>query len=174
MEVTRIAPFLEYFNKVRARTMRLVRCIPPDKLEWRAGEGKFTLGELARHIATTERYVFAECAAGGHNRYRGCGRELAEDYDAVVQFLERLHRESIEILSRLSDQDLQRKCESADGSPMTTWKLLRAMAEHEIHHRGELYAYLGLLGVQVPSLYGLTSERLREIADARVVANSTD
>ena len=27
------------------------------------------------------------------------------------------------------------------------WKLLRSMAEHEVHHRGELYAYLGVLGV---------------------------
>jgi uncharacterized damage-inducible protein DinB len=38
------------------------------------------------------------------------------------------------------------------------------MAEHEIHHRGELYAYLGILGVSVPPLYGLTSEQLQEIA----------
>jgi uncharacterized damage-inducible protein DinB len=30
-----------------------------------------------------------------------------------------------------------------------------------VHHRGELYAYLGLLGVTVPPLYGLTSEELR-------------
>jgi len=42
--------------------------------------------------------------------------------------------------------------------------LLRAMTEHEIHHRGELYAYLGILGVAVPPLYGLTSEQLQEIA----------
>ncbi len=70
----------------------------------------------------------------------------------------------MEIFGRLSDADLQKKCASADGSPMTTWKLLRAMVEHEVHHRGELYAYLGVLGVAVPPLYGLTSEQLREIA----------
>jgi len=50
---------------------------------------------------------------------------------------------------------------------MTTWKLLRSMVEHEVHHRGELYAYLGVLGVLVPPLYGLTSEQLREIAGER-------
>jgi uncharacterized damage-inducible protein DinB len=42
------------------------------------------------------------------------------------------------------------------------------MVEHEIHHRGELYAYLGLLNVKVPPLYGLTSEQLREIAGKNV------
>jgi hypothetical protein len=30
-------------------------CIPPDKIEWRVAADKFTLDDLARHIATTER-----------------------------------------------------------------------------------------------------------------------
>ena len=69
-------------------------------------------------------------------------------------------------MAQLSDEQLQKKCQSANGTPMTTWKLLRSMTEHEVHHRGELYAYLGILGVKVPPLYGLTSEQLREIADS--------
>src|ERR1022692_672281 len=73
-------------------------------------------------------------------------------------------RRSMKMLRQLSDDQLQQKCESADGTPMTTWKLLRSMVEHEVHHRGELYALLGVLGVSVPPLYGLTSEQLREIA----------
>jgi len=164
MEISTIQSFLDYFSKIRERTMRVVACIPPDKIEWRAAEGKFTLGDLARHIAATERNVFVECACGGRNRYAGCGRELAEGRDEVVQFMERMHSESMNMLARLSDDQLQQKCPSADGTPMTTWKLLRSMAEHEVHHRGELYAYLGVLGVVVPPLYGLTSEQLREIA----------
>ena len=165
MEVNTIQSFLDYFSKIRERTMRVVSCIPPDKIEWRAAPHKFTLGDLARHIAATERNVFAECACGGRNRYAGCSRELAEGRDEVVRFMERMHRESMNILMRLSDNQLQQKCQSADGTPVTTWKLLRSMVEHEVHHRGELYAYLGVLGVNVPPLYGLTSEQLREIAD---------
>ena len=144
--------------------MRLVGCIPPAQVDWRCREGKFTLGDLARHIAAVERNVFAESVAGGRNRYAGCGRELADGYDEVVRFMERMHSESMAIFSRLSDEDLRRKCNAADGTPITTWKLLRSMTEHEIHHRGELYAYLGMLGVAVPPLYGLTSEQLQEIA----------
>ena len=83
---------------------------------------------------------------------------------AATRFTERMHSESMKMLTQLSDDQLQQKCQSADGAPMTTWKLLRSMVEHEVHHRGELYAYLGVLGVSVPPLYGLTSEQLREIA----------
>jgi uncharacterized damage-inducible protein DinB len=79
--------------------------------------------------------------------------------------MERMHREATDMLAQLSNDQLRQKCQSADGTPMTTWKLLRSMVEHEVHHRGELYAYLGVLGVSVPPLYGLTSEQVREIAD---------
>lgn len=163
MEITTIAPFLDYFDRVRERTMRVVACIPPEKIEWRAAEGKFTLGDLARHIAATERYVFAECASGGRARYGGCGCELAKGYDEVIRFTQRMHNESMRMFAKVTDEHLQQKCQSADGSPITTWKLLRSMPEHEVHHRGELYAYLGLLGVSAPPLYGMTSEQLREI-----------
>jgi len=57
---------------------------------------------------------------------------------------------------------LQRKCATPDGAHITVWKWLRAMVEHEIHHRGQLYLYLSLLNVPTPPLYGLTSEEVRE------------
>jgi len=59
MEIRTIEPFLKYFGNVRERTMRVVRCIPPGKVDWSPREGKFTLGDLARHIATAERYIFS-------------------------------------------------------------------------------------------------------------------
>ena len=164
MEITTIQPFLDYFERVRERTMRLVKCIPPDKLEWTCREGKFTLGDLARHIAVVERYLFAESVKGGKNSYPGCGRELADGYENVLRFMERMHAESMAIFSRVTDEELKKKVFAADGSTMSMWKLLRSMIEHEAHHRGEMYVYLGMLGVAVPPLYGLTSEQVREIA----------
>jgi uncharacterized damage-inducible protein DinB len=37
------------------------------------------------------------------------------------------------------------------------------VVEHEIHHRGEIYVYLGMLGVKTPPLYGMTSEQVKEL-----------
>ena len=42
MEIQTIQPFLQYFNNVRERTMRVERCVPPDKLDWSYAVGKFT------------------------------------------------------------------------------------------------------------------------------------
>jgi uncharacterized damage-inducible protein DinB len=163
MEITAIESFLPYYKNIRERTMRVARVIPPEKLEWTYAPGKFTLGDLLRHIATVERYLWAEIVQSRPNRYHGCGRELADGYDDVMAFVERLHAESVEIFSQLTPDDLKEKSVTPDGSLISTWKVLRLVVEHEIHHRGEIYVYLGILGVKAPPLYGMTSEQVREL-----------
>lgn len=99
---------------------------------------------------------------GKPSRYHGCGRDLADGYDNVLAYVERMHAESLEIFSRLTPDDLKKKSATPDGSPISTWKILRLVVEHEIHHRGEIYVYLGILGVKTPPLYGMTSEQVME------------
>lgn len=161
MEIRSAAGFLDYWGKVRSRTRRVVDCIPPDRLEWTCAPGKFTLGDQVRHLATIERYLYAETVAGRPSRYPGCGPELADGYRAVVELLDRLGAESRAIFAALTDDDLAGKCLTPAGAPITTWKWLRAMVEHEAHHRGQIYLMLGMLGVPTPPLYGLTSEEVR-------------
>jgi uncharacterized damage-inducible protein DinB len=160
MEIRDLGIFLDYSNKVHQRTMRVVRCIPPNKVDWSFREGKFTLGDLVRHIATANRYIFAETLQGKPSRYAGCGRQLAASHDEITSLMETLHRETLDIVSRLTD--LNGECRTPDGAAITTWKWLRAMVEHEIHHRGQIYTYLALLEVRTPPLYGLTSEQVAE------------
>ena len=161
MEIRTIQPFLQYFASVRERTMRVARCIPLDKLDWTYAPGKFTLGDLLRHLAVAERWIWAETLSGRPSRYTTHGKELANGLDNVIAFMERLHAESMDIFSKFTDEELQQKCKTPDGAEITKWKWLRLMAEHEIHHRGQIYAYLGLLGAPTPPLYGLTSEQVR-------------
>jgi len=161
MEIRSIAPFLDYWAGIRARTRRVAECIPAERLEWRPGPGRFSPGDLVRHLATIERWMYAETVRGRPTRYAGCGHELAAGLDEVLGFLDRLGAESRAIFATLSDEELLRKCLTPAGTPITTWKWLRAMVEHEVHHRGQLYELLGLLNVPTPPLYGLTSEEVQ-------------
>lgn len=162
MEIKTISSFLDYYEKLRQRTLKVIRCIPPDKLEWTYRPGKFTPGDLVRHLASIERDLYAENVQGKTSRYAGHGRELADGPEAVMKFMQEKHKEAMEIFGRLSDEDLQKKCTTPEGIPITTWKWLRALVEHEIHHRGEIYLYLALLDVPTPPLFGLTSEQVKE------------
>lgn len=160
MEIHSVNSFLRYFESIRARTMRVIACIPPDRIDWAYREGKFTLGDLVRHLGASERYMFAENAKLRPSRYHGCGRELADGHAASVAFLERMHAESMEIFSTLDDADLAAKCITPGGAALSVAKWLRAMIEHEVHHRGQIYICLQLLEVDTPPMFGLTEEEV--------------
>jgi len=161
MEITTAESFVPYFDGIRARTLRVAKEIPRDRLEWAHKPGAFTFGDLLRHLGAIERYMFAENARCLPSRYPGHGRELADGYDEVFAYLDRMHAESLAIFCALTPQDLERRCETPAGAPITVWKWLRAMVEHEVHHRGQIYLMLGMLGIATPPLYGLTSEEVK-------------
>ena len=154
--------FIHYVERVRGRTRRVAACIPEEHVEWTYKPGAFTLGDLVRHIAVTERFIWAETVHNRPTAYRSHGRELADGRHAVLEFLDRMHEESLAQFRALTPAALQAKCATPEGTPLTTWKWLRMMPEHEIHHRGQLYTMLGMLNVETPPLYGMTSADVRK------------
>jgi uncharacterized damage-inducible protein DinB len=162
MEITRIESFLDYHRSVRARTRRVIACIPPDQLEWTHRDGAWSFGDLIRHLAGLERDMFAENVQGRPSRYAGHGRDLADGWDAVMAYFDRLEAESLAIFRDLSPEQLAAPCTTPGGARLASWKWLRSMLEHEIHHRGQIYLMLGILGVPTPPIYGLTEEQVHE------------
>jgi uncharacterized damage-inducible protein DinB len=80
----------------------------------------------------------------------------------VLAYLDRTHSEALEIYRSLTPEALAGRSTTPAGTSISTWKWLRAMVEHEAHHRGQLYLMLSMLGVRTPPLYGLTEEQVRE------------
>lgn len=162
MEITTTDAFLRYYEKTRQITMRVIAVIPPDKTDWTYMPGKFSIGDLVRHIAAIERNVFAAVAAGNKPCYTGCGKELADGYDNIVSWFHEMHRQSVEIFRSLPDEALRRKIKSLDGRDVELGHFLRALFVHEIHHRGALCIYLNMLGVTTPPVIGLNEEQVIE------------
>lgn len=160
MIIPNIESFLEYYERVRERTRKLVLLLPSQHLEWTYREGRFTLGAQVRHIAAIERWLYAENAAGRPSKYAGCGPELTAGYDSILDYFDEMHRQSVDIFQQLSPERLQSKIQTPAGTSITCWKWLRALAEHEIHHRGQIYLYLNMLDIKTPPIYGLTAEQL--------------
>lgn len=153
--------FVGYWRGVRQRTRRLLPLVPADRLEWGLTPDRWTFGDLFRHLGAIERWMYGENVQGLPSRYSGHGRELADGADAVASYLDRMHEESCQIFAALTPEQMTGKCTTPAGTPITTFKWLRAMVEHEAHHRGQIYLMLGVLGVEVPQLFGLTEEEVR-------------
>lgn len=162
MEITSVASFLDHHQRIRERTLKAIRCIPPDKIDWTYKDGKFTFGDIIRHIAAIERYMYAENVRDRPSCYAGCGKELAAGYDETLTYFNTLHQESLAIFRTLTPENLREKCITPAGIAISKWKWLRAMTEHEIHHRAHIYLYLSLLGLPVEPIFGLTSEEVAE------------
>ena len=152
--------FLSYWRNARSRTVRVLEALRPEDLEWAPAPGAFSFGDLFRHLAGLERFMFAENVQGRPSTYPGHGAELASGLADVRAYLDRCHAEAMVIFGSLSQEDLLAPCQNQAGAEMATWKWLRAMTEHEAHHRGQLYLMASLRGRTVAPLFGLTEEQL--------------
>jgi uncharacterized damage-inducible protein DinB len=163
-DMTDLPSFLQYLDSVHGRTRRVVERIPPGDLEWAPAPGKFTFGDIVRHLANIERFMYAETVRGLPSAYTGHDRGFADGYDAVLRYYDRQHGDARAIFAALTSAQWEGKCRTPAGAAITTRKWLRAMIEHEAHHRGQLYLMLGMRGVATPPIYGLTSEEVAQRA----------
>ena len=159
--MTDLPTFLNYLDSVHARTRRVAVLVPPTDIDWAPASGRFTFGDLLRHLAGIERYMYAETVHGRPSRYPGHERVLADGLEATLSYYDRLHAEAQALFAELPESRLAEKCLTPAGTPITVWKWLRAHLEHEAHHRGQIYLMLALRGVKPPQLYGLSSEEVR-------------
>jgi len=159
--------FLAYWRNARSRTARVLEVLGPEDLEWAPVPGAFSFGDLFRHLAGLERFMYAENVQGRPSCYPGHGADLAPGLEGVRAYLDRCHAESLAIFGQLSDADLLAPCVNPAGTQMATWKWLRAMTEHEAHHRGQLYLMASHRGRSVAPLFGLTEEQLAAASTPR-------
>ena len=164
MAIRSVAEFLTYYERTRRITNAVIKAIPADKMDWTYREGKFTIADLIRHIASIERHVFMETIRGNKPGYKGCDKELADGYENVLQYFHDMHWQSIDVLSSLSDEDLLKEVKTLDGKTAKAGNFLRALIVHEVHHRGALCIYLNLLGVKTPPVIGLMEEQVIELS----------
>lgn len=164
MEIIKMDRFLAYYEKTRTVTTQVIQVIPPDKVDWSYMKGKFTIGDLVRHIAAIERQVFAEIAKGNKSAYKGCGKELADGYENIVSYFNEMHLQSVEIFKSVPSESMTQSIKSLDGKEVELKNFLRALVVHEIHHRGALCIYLNLLGVVTPPIIGLMEEQVIQLS----------
>lgn len=171
MESQSISEFVKYWRGFRGRTRRTLAAFPSGAGPWRPAAGAFCVADLTRHLGRTERDFFVARVCGLPPRV-AVGSEAAlgsgggSDLQGALGELDALHEESCAMLADLErregDGALQRQITTPVGAGITAWKWLRAMCEHEAHHRGQLSLYLRMLGVDPPPIFGHKAEAVGE------------
>ncbi|HVG18089.1 MAG TPA: DinB family protein [Blastocatellia bacterium] len=143
--------FVRNWNRIHKQTSLALRAATDDKLDWRPKEGMFTLRELIRHIPEAENAIARSALAGSMQKSQV---DLSNSgVDEIAGAFDSEHERLAAEVSKFTLDELNEEVE-AFGKKMRRIVLLRAMTEHEIHHRGQLYTYYRLAGIKPPDLYG--------------------
>lgn len=145
------AQFFDHWNKAWRDLMRAVSMLEDEQLSFRPAERyPRTVGDILRHIINLERgwihYVVRRQLPDWPEEEPARLASAAE----IRQELQRVHEETTDFLSSVPVEDFTRIVQvPGNGTPKLGW-ILWHVFEQEIHHRGELYLCLSLLGMDRP------------------------
>jgi uncharacterized damage-inducible protein DinB len=157
--------FLTTYDEEHAKTMRVLRAYPREKLELRPHPKAKTARELA--------FVFIlACGLGTrvwHDEFAngvpagGSGTpEPPEDWDELLATLKKASKDFRDLISSATDEELQESVHFMSGpktlAPISRKDWLWFLLHDQIHHRGQFSVYLRMADGKVPSIYGPTAD----------------
>jgi uncharacterized damage-inducible protein DinB len=158
-----IDPMLMEYEQESATTRRLLERVPNEKMDWRPHPKARSLGELAHHIAVSQRRVPAAVQTATYDLGSGGDGAVPENAAGIVAAFDANVAEAKRLLGEMSDADLMSGWEGQVGgrtvfSAPKIGVIRGILLNHTYHHRGQLSTYLRQLGVALPSVYGPTAD----------------
>ncbi|MGG3872960.1 DinB family protein [Brevibacillus laterosporus] len=155
---------LSNFEGVRKRTLKYLAAIPEQVIDWRPDDHKFSFGDIVRHLGSAELMFYHAII---HNEWKYCGHEpdKGPSMEEAIRYLQNCHNTVLTGLHQLEPEQLTRKVKNLLGYEVSAWRIIMAMAEHEIHHRGQLSVYMQVNHIDPPQIFGLKIEQVPDPRD---------
>ena len=136
---------LTRFLAHRRQTEDLARRFPAECAEFTPWAGALGLAALIGHMAVAHRRLMGVACDGQPPELAAAPADLA----GVCAALARYTQDAGARLRDLDDAQLLRPVTFRDRTvPAGTW--LELALEHEVHHKGQLFVYARLLGIEPP------------------------
>ena len=141
--------FMSNWNRIHKETSRVLRSAPDDKLDWRPKEDMFTMRELIGHIPQAEVVLVRSALAGSTQKVPF---DLSRSAEEIANAFDSQHEDLAGEVSTLTAEQWKEEVEF-HGKKLRRGVLLSFVLEHEIHHRGQLFTYYRLAGIEPPNLH---------------------
>ena len=138
--------------------MEVLRALPVDELDYKPAEASPSANQIA-WVMTRQLKSCNEIIKDGKTEWK---ESEPPAWEELLKTFEQWSNELIESASAMSDDDWDRKAEFyyqgklVKNDPIGPF--LWAMLFDEIHHRGQLTAYLRPMGGKVPAVYGPSAD----------------
>ena len=145
------AQFFDQWNPVWRDLMRAVSMLKDRQLEFKPSEHyDRTVGDILRHIVNVERGWIHYVIRRQYEAWPQENEAALSTVKALKAEMQRVHEATVDYLETVDVNDFNRIVQVPDnGTPKLAW-ILWHVFEQEIHHRGELYLCLSLLGYDRP------------------------
>jgi uncharacterized damage-inducible protein DinB len=136
-------------DAVRESSLKRLRKVPHGQENWRPDPGSMSFADLAQHLLDCDAHLMRSLREGPQPaEHGGVGimrPQDREEYDALLDALELSGAERRELIEGIDDFDLAAYDERF-GETTVWWVIARGSLDHEIHHRGQIAAYLRQCG----------------------------
>jgi len=142
-----------HWDTVRRDLLRGLERFTEEDLDFRPAPAyQRTVGDIARHIAEAEDGWFHYVVRGEHTAWPEYPREAYPNWESIAEALERVHQKTLAWLETVDQADLDQAVTTPRDEEIPLRGIIWHVLEHEIHHRGELFLCLGLLGREAPDI----------------------
>jgi uncharacterized damage-inducible protein DinB len=146
-----LGTLLRDWKRIHHQTIRLIELAPDDKYDWKPHETSMTLGALLNHFPQAETGLIEALITGVFPR----DFTNYESTSELIASFNKTHEAAVAKIEGLSPEAWDGKVTPfGPDRAFPRLDLLTISLEHEIHHRGQLYVYLRMLGCPVPELFG--------------------
>lgn len=147
----------EWSKAVRGSSLKRLSLVRPGFENWRLTAGSMSFADVAFHLIEADQWLFRKLAEPGLSPM--VGRAGTTNISARVQFtalcdeLEALGQRRAAVLESLSPNQLDATVlDQRFGGVVTFWwVIVRGNLDHEVHHRGQVAAWLRAAGLAASS-----------------------
>lgn len=145
------AEYFDHWPKVWRDLEVAVSMLEDGDLSFRPAEAYHrTVGDILRHMLNVEQGWIHYVVLRDLDAWPDASEESHPTVAAIMSAMSATHRETMDYLTTVSADDFNRIIQvPGNGTPKLGW-ILWHVYEQQIHHRGELFLCLSLLGMERP------------------------
>jgi uncharacterized damage-inducible protein DinB len=151
MSIREARRLAEFSSAVRGSTIKRLRLVPEGLENWRIDRDAMSFADLGQHIIDADEWLFRALEGRKQSPLKGKAGLLAVQNRAeFVQLIDDLIRTGERRRNLIGGMSSRRFAEMMYdhryGTEVSTWwVVVRGNLDHEIHHRGQIIAYLRML-----------------------------
>jgi len=146
----------QFARSVRESTLKRLKLVPVGMENWHPSPGALSFADLAQHLVDCDKWLFRKLEEKDLKPIKAVAGKVntssRKDFESILEELGEVGERRCEIVANATESKLSEMMfdERFDGEVTTWWVILRGNLDHEIHHRGQISVYLGIIKPETP------------------------